>query len=85
MQQMDDEGRVSQAVHYAIPVVERDGSSRWQLACLPGVVDLHAVPGRPQPHLRSDDVRAVTCRNCLETDEYKHDAARLAAALQSRG
>ena len=42
----------------------------WMIACMPSVTDFRTSSHQPN-YLRSNDTRAVTCRECMKTPVFK--------------
>lgn len=68
--------------HAGIPLGPASGDT-WKIACAPGTTMLNATENRPFPYQRSDDVRAVTCPLCKDTDEFKRAKNELQSALRA--
>lgn len=75
----DPEGTFSVQVHflYASPAGLASGEGvapgvlTWKIACVPGLIEFHADRARAFPWARTDDPRAVTCKECRATAEYE--------------
>lgn len=65
-------GAVGVLVHYFVGGL---------IACMPNLEQerLRALMNKPQPVIRSDDVRAVTCTFCKQADAYQRAANALRA------
>lgn len=55
------------------------GDSR--ISCLPGLKDFSSGKYRQMPHLRTDDVRSVTCPVCKRTDDFKAGSEELRSKI----
>ncbi len=70
MDQIGPDGRVTTIIHFSIN--NGDGE---RVACMPNMVELHTT----QHHLnfqRSNDHRAVSCRQCMESSTFKMARSR---------
>lgn len=57
-------------VHYLIGAL----TGKPRIACMPSLESFSATPVRDRPFIRSDDVRAVNCKLCSATKEFKSAA-----------
>jgi hypothetical protein len=48
-----------------------------RIACMPGLTDFAAGKFRQSPHIRTDEVRSVTCSLCKKTADYRAGIERL--------
>lgn len=62
-------------VHFTYPV--GDG---WRIGCMPNMTEFHSTSYHPN-YQRSNDTRAVTCKDCKNSANYKVAADALAAGL----
>lgn len=73
---IDESGNEFIAVH-----LSTEGFRPWtgekyeKIACMPDAVDLHSVPSRGYPYLRTNWPADVTCPICKRTNEFS-EAAR---------
>lgn len=66
MEQVDVHGRAITLIHFTF---QPDGRGEWRIACMPNMTEFHQTPYHPAFH-RSNDPRAVTCKQCHKTDAY---------------
>lgn len=48
-----------------------------RIACMPGLTDFASGKFRQVPHLRTDEVRSVTCKMCQKTADYAKESELL--------
>lgn len=48
-----------------------------RIACMPGLTDFASGKYRQSPHIRTDEVRSVTCGLCKKTVDYLADIERI--------
>ena len=60
-----EDGREIILIHFAV----RNGKG-YKIACVPGLENFHAF-NRGHPWHRTEEVKAVTCKVCKSTAEFK--------------
>jgi hypothetical protein len=65
MDQVDVQGMATTLVHF---VFQEDPE---RIACVPNMVEFHSTQYHPN-YQRTNDPRAVTCPQCMETGMYKN-------------
>lgn len=55
----------------------------WKIACVPDLMEMSTTATRQCPWQRTDEVRAVTCPLCKDTEVYKEAYDQLNAALNA--
>lgn len=48
-----------------------------RIACMPGLTDFGSGKHRQVPHIRTDEVRSVTCVMCKKTADYLGEIDKL--------
>lgn len=72
---IDEQGRETVVIHYL-----HQEFGVWKLACSPW----HNFEGTAPTWMRSNDTRAVTCKQCQETETFQQHHAELLAALSAQ-
>lgn len=62
--QIGADGQSTTLIHYVFQVDPE------RIACMPNMTEFHATAHHPN-YQRSNDVRAVTCPSCMDTDAYR--------------
>lgn len=89
MEQILPGGQVITLIHFVseimAPPVGTEGAPvlQWRIACMPNMTEFGTTPYHKN-HMRSDDVRAVTCTACKKSIAFKKAQDTLEAAIQRR-
>ena len=68
---IDENGNEFTAVHLSVKAfAPYTGLPCEKIACMPDTLELHSVPARGYPYMRSDSAPSVTCPLCKETEDF---------------
>ena len=91
MDQVSATGRTITLVHFVSEVIppldntEHKESlvTQWRISCMPNMIEFHATSYHPN-YQRTDDVRAVSCPQCMKSLAFRQAQERLNTAVLRR-